>query len=153
MHAIVVGAAAMLISSGTVGGNAATSGSYLAMRQSEEQGTDLTGCWHGRWESCVNGHDGKLQAMIVKVSQGSYCAEFTGTFWYVLPFRYHALLNAEPQGEAIVLRGGSDLGPLMGTFTYEATVTGNAFHATYSSCNDRGFFQMRRCDDRHCCCN
>jgi hypothetical protein len=116
---------------------------------------DLTGCWQGGWESCVNGHDGKLRATITQLDDQRYCAEFTGTFWYVFPFRYRVALDTvdEEQG-ATVLRGTSDLGLLGGTFSYEATVTDTHFHATYTSCNDHGYFCMQRRNVLEpCCCD
>jgi hypothetical protein len=111
---------------------------------STAQAADLEGCWDGCWRSDCNNHDGKLRATITKVDDAHYCAHFSGDFWRIFPFRYSVLLSVTQEGDTYRLEGSKNLGPLFGTFTFEGTVTGDEFRATYCSRRDRGEFNMTR---------
>ncbi|MEX2186796.1 MAG: hypothetical protein WD875_08385 [Pirellulales bacterium] len=112
---------------------------------------DLSGCWEGCWRSCSTGHHGKLRATITKVDDSRYCAQFTGTFFRIIPFRYSTMLVAIEDGDSVKLSGESYLGRLMGTFYYDGTATDCTFDMNYSSCKDCGVFQMRRATPCGCC--
>ena len=109
----------------------------------------LAGCWSGSWVSCKNGHNGKLRATFCRINDRQVQALFTGSFAKILPFRYKAVLDIVHEEEGMIqVRGSQRLGPIMGTFSYEATITADQFKATYSSRRDCGQWNMTRLD---CC--
>ena len=109
----------------------------------------LAGSWCGYWVSCKNGHNGKLRASFCRLNECQVQAVFVGSFAKILPFRYKAVLQVVHEEEGMIhLRGSQRLGPIMGTFTYEATITGDEFRATYGSRRDCGQWNMKRVD---CC--
>ena len=68
-----------------------------------------------------------------------------GRFFRILPFRYNVVLRVvDVHGDTVTLAGSSYLGRLFGTFHYRATADGCSFHATYTSCKDRGEFCLQR---------
>jgi hypothetical protein len=112
---------------------------------------DLAGCWKGCWRSDCTGHEGKLRATITRVDDTHYCANFSGDFWRIFPFRYSVLLTVDQQGDTLKLSGSKDLGPLIGTFSFDGSVTSDEFRATYISRRDRGEFNMTRVPPCGCC--
>jgi hypothetical protein len=109
-------------------------------------GHDLTGSWSGDWRSCTSGHKGPLSAQFCRVSPCQYEVRFKGRFFKVIPFRYAVTLDVvEETAEKVILAGSQNLGRIFGTFTYSATVTGDCFEATYTSCKDQGIFRLTRC--------
>jgi hypothetical protein len=126
-----------------LGGLAAIGSALFAVRA---QASDLSGSWSGRWLSCKSGHNGPLNGTFCRLSATSYEVNFRGRFFKVFPFRYSVVLNVvEEYGDYTRLRGSSYLGRMFGTFYYDATVQGNCFTATYTSCKDNGRFTMTRC--------
>lgn len=111
----------------------------------EAHPTSLTGTWSGGWNSQTTGHKGPLQANIRPTNDGHYMATFTGKFFKVIPFRYEMKLNVVANdGNTLRLSGSKKLGPLMGYYSYHATVTGNQFAASYRTKRDQGTFSLRR---------
>lgn len=110
---------------------------------------DLSGHWEGNWKSCKSGHKGVLRAEFCKLNETQYQVNFSGRFFKIMPFRYSVVLNVIEEGDSVVLAGKSNLGRIMGTFTYNATVTGNQFQSSYNSCKDYGLFTLTKCG----CCN
>ncbi|MEI7699595.1 MAG: hypothetical protein WCK86_07360 [Planctomycetia bacterium] len=106
---------------------------------------DLTGTWDGQWSSRSTAHKGPMTATFCRLDNGQYSVTFTGKFCALIPFRYKAVLVAKqhPDG-SVSLHGSKNLGPLFGTFRFKGTVTGNQFHANYSSKSDTGAFRMTR---------
>ncbi|MEE2826101.1 MAG: hypothetical protein VYE64_05695 [Planctomycetota bacterium] len=105
----------------------------------------LSGNWSGDWSSCKSGHNGRLRATFCRISETQVQARFNGTFCKIFPFRYNAVLQIVHEEEGLIqLKGSRKLGPLMGTFRYEATITGNDFRATYRSKRDCGQWNMTR---------
>ena len=105
----------------------------------------LSGHWSGDWVSCKTGHNGRLRATFCRISPTKVQAKFTGSFAKIFPFRYNAVLEIVHEEEGLIqLRGSRKLGPLMGTFNYEATLTENQFKATYRSKRDCGQWNMKR---------
>jgi hypothetical protein len=45
----------------------------------------------------------------------------------------------------MIVSGSQRLGPLLGTFSYTATITNNTFSATYRSKRDWGQWKLQRC--------
>ena len=112
--------------------------------------TDLSGHWSGTWLSHSNGHDGPLTGDFRKIDDDHYCVHFSGRFWGLLPFDYDVVLTVtERKGDQLTMSGSSDLGFLLGTFSYAATVTDTSFVASYCSKRDHGVFSMTRCT--RCC--
>lgn len=109
------------------------------------KGVVLSGEWSGSWNSETTGHKGPLRANIRPTGDGNYTATFTGKFFKVIPFRYQMQLNVVSSDEGeLRLAGSKKLGPLMGYYSYQATVSGNRFLATYRTKRDRGTFTLRR---------
>lgn len=107
---------------------------------------DLSGTWKGTWVSCKSGHNGKLRATFCRLNDKQVQAVFVGSFAKILPFRYKAVLDiVHEESGMIVVRGSKRLGPLMGTFSYQATITADRFDATYNSKRDWGKWSMSRC--------
>lgn len=105
----------------------------------------LTGSWNGGWYSQTTGHKGPLQAKIRPSNDGHYTATFTGKFFKVIPFRYEMKLNVVANdGNTLRLSGSKKLGPLMGYYSYHATVSGSQFTASYRTKRDQGTFSLRR---------
>lgn len=108
---------------------------------------NLSGQWSGSWVSCKNGHNGKLRATFCRINDCQVEAVFVGSFAKILPFRYRAILDVVHEEPGMIqLRGSKKLGPIMGTFAYEATITGTQFSATYRSKRDCGKWSMSRCN-------
>jgi hypothetical protein len=106
---------------------------------------NLSGGWSGSWSSSSTGHRGPLQANFTRRDDGTVRAQFRGRFFVVVPFRYAVNLQVvEEQPDHLTLSGSSRLGPIMGTFSYSATVTNHDFIADYHSRNDSGQFRLRR---------
>lgn len=105
----------------------------------------LTGSWNGSWNSQTTGHQGPLSANIRPTGDGNYSATFTGKFFKVIPFRYQMKLQVVGANDGVLhLAGSKKLGPLMGYYSYNATVSGNSFSASYRTKRDSGTFFMRR---------
>lgn len=119
--------------------------------ESTEIKTDLlAGQWCGSWVSCKNGHHGKLRATFCRLNDSQVQAVFVGSFAKILPFRYKAVLRVVHEEEGLIkLQGSQKLGPIMGTFCYEATITGDQFQASYRAKRDWGKWTMTRVS----CCN
>lgn len=100
------------------------------------------GTWRGSWSSAETGHRGPLRAVIRPTPTGSYRAFFVGRFAGVVPFAYRAELYPAaglPGYYTSVKRL-----PLLGEYNMQATVSDNAFHATFRGGRDTGIFQMVR---------
>jgi len=107
---------------------------------------DLSGNWKGSWLSCKSGHNGKLRATFCRLNDKQVQAVFVGSFAKILPFRYKAVLDiVHEESGMIVVRGSKRLGPFMGTFSYQATITADRFDASYNSKRDWGKWSMSRC--------
>ncbi len=105
----------------------------------------LTGSWTGGWNSQTTGHQGPLRASIRPTGDGHYSATFTGKFFKVIPFRYQMNLQVVGASDGVLqLAGSKKLGPLMGYYSYNATVSGNSFSASYRTKRDSGTFFMHR---------
>ena len=116
-----------------------------AIHDTRVNGQDLSGAWRGNWNSCRTGHRGRLNATFCRIDDHQVQARFRGTFARIVPFRYRAVLNVvHEEPGMMVLSGSKKLGPIMGSFSYDATIVGNRFDATYHSRRDHGRWQMSR---------
>lgn len=106
---------------------------------------DLSGRWSGYWVSDKNGHHGPLRATFRHVSADCYRVTFTGRFWKVVPFVYSVNLTVTGwTADAVTLSGSTPVGPVIGTFRYEAVATQCEFEARFTSKNDWGRFVLSR---------
>lgn len=109
---------------------------------------DLSGEWSGYWVSHDTGHTGPIRARFERTDACHYRVVFCGRFCKVLPFRYATTLNITGYGPGYVCLGGSQrLGPLFGTFSYNASATSTRFVSNYQADDDSGKFVMSRCCD------
>lgn len=115
--------------------------------RSDEAGRapDLSGRWSGCWVSDKSGHSGPLRANFRKVSDAFYRVTFSGRFWKVVPFVYSVNLAVTGvSGNALTLVGETPVGPVVGTFRYDAVATACDFEARFTSKNDTGRFVLTR---------
>jgi hypothetical protein len=106
---------------------------------------DVAGRWSGYWISCSDGHSGPMQATICKIGDNCYEAHFKGRFWVVFPFRYSMTFQTVGrEGDKVILTGEHRLGPVLGSYSFTATVTATDFDASYTARRDNGRFVMKR---------
>lgn len=105
---------------------------------------ELNGRWQGNWQSCTNGHRGKLNAQFCRIDSTHVQAKFKGTFAKIIPFRYRPVLNIVHEEPGLIVLQGNKKLPIVGNFQYNATISGNQFSATYRSRRDNGVWSMRR---------
>lgn len=104
----------------------------------------LDGRWRGGWQSCTNGHKGRLNAQFCRVDANHVRATFKGTFAKVIPFRYRPVLDIVHEEPGLMVLQGNKKLPVVGNFQYNATITDNNFSATYQSKRDNGIWFMSR---------
>ena len=114
----------------------------LLTQSSFAQGLD--GRWRGGWQSCSNGHRGKLNGQFRRIDSKHVQAKFSGTFAKAIPFRYRPVLDIVYEEPGLMVLQGNKRIPLGGNFEYNATISGDEFTATYRSRRDNGVWQMRR---------
>ena len=107
-------------------------------------GQEFEGRWRGSWQSCVNGHHGRLSAQFCRIDSTHVQAKFTGTFAKVIPFRYRPVLDIVYEEPGLMVLQGNKRLPLGGNFEYNATIAGDQFTATYRSRRDHGVWQLQR---------
>src|ERR1043165_8383198 len=56
-------------------------------------GDDITGPWDGSWLSDVNGHHGRLRAIVSRNSTDTYVARFKARFWKIFTAGYPVSLE------------------------------------------------------------
>ena len=107
---------------------------------------NLSGSWNGNWSSCTNGHHGPMAATFCPIDASHYQVHFNGRFFKLIPFRYTAVLTVTgTENGRVLLSGSHHLGPILGTFSYNAWATETQFVAGYCSQKDQGQFVMSRC--------
>lgn len=107
---------------------------------------DLSGSWTGSWSSYCNGHHGPMNASFCRIDANHYQVHFRGRFFKLVPFSYTAVLTVTGVDNGRVLLSGSHrLGPVFGTFSYNAWATDTQFVAGYCAEKDQGQFTMMRC--------
>jgi hypothetical protein len=86
-----------------------------------------------------------MRANFCRLCDGNYQVTFVGRFLKLIPFRYTTTLTVTAQQDGKVLLAGSHtLGPIMGTFSYNAWATDRQFVSGYSSSKDQGQFSLAR---------
>jgi hypothetical protein len=105
----------------------------------------IEGRWDGKWLSDVNGHTGRLRAIVSRTSDGEYSARYHATFWKVFTAGYTVRLKATDSGGEFKIAGEENLGWYAGgVYTYEGKVSATNFFSTYRCKYDHGTFQMSR---------
>ena len=108
-------------------------------------GCGVAGLWEGTWESHVNGHHGKLKAIITPCGDHRYHAQFFATFAVVIPAAYEITLTAGDANGVQPFSGNADLGCLAGgIYTYSGQAGCCEFVSSYCAEKDHGIFRMRR---------
>jgi hypothetical protein len=106
---------------------------------------DLSGSWCGTWSSTCTGHHGPLKATFCKLDACRYEVHFRGRFCKLIPFCYTTTLRVTgTQNGWVFLQGSHKLGPIMGTFSYNARASDCQFAAGYRAKDDVGQFIMTR---------
>lgn len=106
---------------------------------------DLSGRWRGYWISCVNNHTGPMNANFCLRCDGHYDVTFNGRFWKLIPFHYKTTLTVTGYENGKVHMSGSHfLGPILGSFSYNAWSDGCQFISAYCARKDNGQFVMNR---------
>lgn len=104
----------------------------------------LSGRWEGMWKSSVNGHEGRLRAIILPASEpGKYTARYRAGWGCCFHFEIDIPMSAEPKDDAWLFHGEHDLGA-WGVFGYDGRASGGTFTADYDNKFDKGRFEMKR---------
>jgi hypothetical protein len=108
--------------------------------------TGIGGRWEGVWVSEVNGHRGRLRAILTPETNQVWRARFHARYAGLLTFGYTVQLHTTEAAKGEVrFEGEADLGKLAGgVYTYTGRANPTNFHATYRSRNDHGRFELRR---------
>ena len=115
----------------------------LAFAATASAQTSAAGMWFGYWITDTNGHHGPIRATVTPAADG-YDVRFVGRFAKVIPFAYRQHLDVVGTcGDSVLLHAERRL-PLFGTFRMDATASGTAFDATFSSGRETGRFVLRR---------
>jgi hypothetical protein len=104
----------------------------------------LAGAWEGSWLSGSNGHSGSLRAVIgPEAADGQRDVRYRATWAKVLSGGFTAKHRFVKQGNQLRFQGSESLGKF-GSFSYDGSVKGSDFHATYKAAGDTGTFDMKR---------
>lgn len=107
--------------------------------------TGIGGRWEGVWVSEVNGHRGRLRAILTEESNQVWRARFHARYAGLLTFGYTVRLHTAAADGEVRFEGEADLGKLAGgVYTYAGRASATHFHATYRSRDDHGRFELRR---------
>lgn len=106
----------------------------------------LAGRWEGRWVSEVNGHAGRLRALLTATGEDSYRARFHARYAGLLTFGYTVDLRVTNDASGVAhFTGAADLGKLAGgVYRYTGRANATNFLATYESRSDHGRFELCR---------
>lgn len=105
------------------------------------------GAWEGTWRSHVNGHHGRLRAVVSppKNSVGDHDFHYHATWAKILSGSYRAGHRVTPSKHGSAFEGQHRMPNWAGgLYRYEGRIHGDLFEACYSSGKDRGVFSMKR---------
>jgi hypothetical protein len=87
-----------------------------------------------------------MRASFCRPCNGNYQVTFTGRFCKLIPFRYTTTLNVTGYADGVVyLSGSHKLGPILGTFSYNAWANDRQFSSGYNAgSKDQGTFTLSR---------
>jgi hypothetical protein len=118
-------------------------------RASVKQGPKpgVEGAWQGTWKSDVNGHHGRLRAVVgpVKNAEGDHAFRYHATWGNILSGSYLTDHRVKDGKGSSTFTGQHDMPNWAGgRYTYCGTVKGDEFSACYQCAKDKGTFQMKR---------
>jgi len=106
------------------------------------------GAWSGTWASRVNGHQGTLQCLVAPPTAPAapHTFRYRATWMKILSGTYTADHTVKPAGPAKWTFSGQHKMPdwAGGLYTYEGTIDGDAFQASYQCELDKGEYRMNR---------
>lgn len=105
------------------------------------------GAWEGEWRSHVNGHHGRLRAVVSapKNAEGDHDFHYHATWAGILRGGFRAGHRITPIADGLALEGDHRMPDWAGgLYRYEGRIRGDQFEACYSSAKDRGIFSMKR---------
>lgn len=105
------------------------------------------GAWEGEWRSHVNGHHGRLRAVVSppKNSAGDHDFHYHATWAKILSGSYRADHRITSSKQGLALEGSHRMPNWAGgLYRYEGRIHGDQFEACYSSAKDRGVFTLKR---------
>ena len=107
---------------------------------------NLHGVWDGRWTTDSGDESGKLRAVIQRLDDGRYQAQFQAIYMQVIPFNQNVTLTVDdPSAKVWHFKGEQDLGWMAGgVYYYDGTSDGEKFQSTYTSEHYVGTFTMKR---------
>ena len=118
---------------------------WLEAAKTPPPDNSITGRWEGSWLSRVNGHKGKLRAILTETEAETYQARFRATYLGILSFGYTMTLYAKQTEDISTFSGRADLGAMAGgVYQYDGHAGPTEFSCQYTSKNDHGIFEMRR---------
>jgi hypothetical protein len=119
---------------------------WRAAARQPAQNDPLAGRWEGRWVSAVNGHTGRLRAVLSPTGEHTYRARFHARYAGLFTFGYTVQLQVTREASgAAQFTGEADLGKLAGgVYRYTGRADATRFLATYESRADHGRFEMGR---------
>lgn len=87
-----------------------------------------------------------MRARFCRLCNGNYEVTFCGRFCKLIPFRYKTTLNVTGYTDGVVYMSGShNLGPVFGTFTYNAWANDCQFVSSYTAgSKDQGQFSLSK---------
>lgn len=107
----------------------------------------VAGAWEGTWMSEVNGHHGRLRAVVSapKNAEGDHDFHYHATWAKILSGAYRAEHRVSPMRGGSSFKGSHQMPEWAGgRYTYEGTVKGDSFEARYECAKDKGVFRMKR---------
>jgi hypothetical protein len=109
----------------------------------------VEGAWSGTWKSDVNGHHGRLRAVVgpVKNAEGDHDFRYHATWANIVSGSYLAQHRVQPARDksGSTFTGQHDMPKWAGgRYTYSGTVKGDEFSACYQCAKDKGTFTMTR---------
>ncbi len=109
--------------------------------------TGVEGAWRGTWKSEASGHHGALRCIVgpVKNTQGEHDFTYHAVWMGVLSGSYVAPHQVKPTKDHSRFSGQHKMPDWAGgLYTYDGTVKGDTFHATYRSAKDHGSYELKR---------
>lgn len=112
----------------------------------QEPRTGVEGAWEGTWRSDANGHHGRLRCVVSPGdAAGNHTFHYHATWADTLSGSYHATHRVQPMGKGFVFEGNHRLPDWAGgLYTYQGSVKGNDFAASYRCPKDHGTYRMKR---------
>lgn len=105
--------------------------------------TDFTGPWEGKWQSNVNGHNGRLRCIMAQVGEDEYDGRFQAKYSGIFTFEHKIRMKSRVEGGVATFDGRADL-PFFGDYNWTGRIVGEEFTAEYRTEKDNGTFSLAR---------